>query len=80
MEPLDLQNLVFTEDSHLPIIKEYAKRIGLGHTIDRIVDSQMELKPGLAVLGMVIDTLSGEAHCTGWSTSMKTRIQRFCSE
>ena len=61
MEPFDPKNMVFTEASHLPIIKEYAKRIGVVATIDRIVDSQMELAPGLAVLAMVIDTLSGRS-------------------
>jgi transposase len=59
MEPLD--NVIFTEAGHLPIIKEYAKRINLVGTVDRMVESQMELQPGLAVLAMVIDTLSGRS-------------------
>lgn len=58
MDPSDFQNLVFTEASHLPIVKEHAKRIGVIDTVDRMVESQMELKPGLA---MVIDTLSGRS-------------------
>jgi len=61
METSDFENLVFTEASHLPIVKEYAKRIGVVDTVDRVVDSQMELTPGLAVLAMVIDTLSGRS-------------------
>lgn len=61
METADFENLVFTEASHLPIVKEYAKRMGMIDTVDRTVDSQMELKPGLAVLAMVIDTLSGRS-------------------
>jgi hypothetical protein len=55
MEPFD--DVIFTEAGHLPIVKEYAKRINLVDTIDSVVESQMELKPGLAVLAMVIDTL-----------------------
>jgi hypothetical protein len=35
------------------------KKIGLVETIDRLVDTQMELNPGMAVFGMVLDTLSG---------------------
>ena len=61
MEPLNVDNLTFTEAGHLPIIKEYAKRINLVDTLDKMVNSQMELKPGLAVLAMVIDTLSGRS-------------------
>jgi transposase len=61
MEPFDVDNLTFTEAGHLPIIKEYAKRIALVDTVDRMVDSQMALRPGLAVLAMVIDTLSGRS-------------------
>jgi transposase len=61
METSDFENLVFTEASHLPIVKEYAKRMGVIDTVDRMVDSQMELTPGLAILAMVIDTLSGRS-------------------
>ena len=43
----------------MPIVKAYAQKIGLVETIDRMVGSQMELSPGMAVFGMVLDTLSG---------------------
>ena len=59
MENLNTDQMTFTEVRHLPIVKEYAKRINLVETINQIVDSQMDLSPGMAVLAMVLDTLSG---------------------
>jgi transposase len=56
-----LEEPIFTEARHLPIIKHFAKRINLVDTIDRLVDSQMEISPGLTVLAMVLDTLSGRS-------------------
>ena len=52
-------NLTFSEVGHLPIVKDFAKKIKLVETIDAMVDSQMELSPGITVLAMVLDTLSG---------------------
>lgn len=52
---------IYTEARHLPIIKHFAKRINLVDTIDRLVSSQMEISPGLTVLAMVLDTLSGRS-------------------
>jgi transposase len=59
MEQLIPENLTFTDVSHLPIVKEFAKRINLVDTINTMVESQMQLPPGQAVLAMVLDTLSG---------------------
>ena len=53
------ENLTFSDVGHLPIVKEYAKRIKLVETIDAMVDTEMELSPGMTVLAMVLDTLSG---------------------
>jgi hypothetical protein len=47
--------------NHLPIIKSYADRIGLVPTVNRLVDSEMEIDPGTVFLGMVLDTLSGRS-------------------
>ena len=47
----------FTDVRFLPIVREYAKRINLVETVNQMVDSQMELSPGDAILAMVIDTL-----------------------
>ena len=59
MENLVPENLTFSEVGHLPIIKDFAQKIGLVETLDAMVDSEMELSPGIAVLAMVLDTLSG---------------------
>jgi len=53
------ENLTFSEVGHLPIIKDFAKKIRLVETLDAMVDSQMEISPGITVLAMVLDTLSG---------------------
>jgi transposase len=52
-------NLTVSEVGHLPIIKDFAKKIRLVETLDAMVDSQMALSPGITVLAMVLDTLSG---------------------
>ncbi len=59
MGNINTEQMTFTEVRHLPIVKEYAKRLNLVETIDQMVNSQMELSPGIAVLAMVLDTLSG---------------------
>ena len=52
-------DLTFSEVGHLPIVKDFAKKIKLVETLDTMVDSQMELAPGVSVMAMVLDTLSG---------------------
>ena len=42
--------MTITDARHLPIVKAYAQKIGLVETIDKMVDSQMELSPGMAVI------------------------------
>ena len=59
MLPLNSDKMVITDARHMPIVKAYARRIGLVDTINTMVDTQMELSPGMAVLAMVLDTLSG---------------------
>lgn len=59
MTKLLSENLTFSEVGHLPIVKEFAKKIKLVETLDTMIDSQMDLSPGIAVLAMVLDTLSG---------------------
>ncbi len=59
MENLVPEHLTFSEVGHLPIIKDFAKKIKLVETLDAMVDSEMELSPGVAILAMVLDTLSG---------------------
>lgn len=59
MTKLVPENLTFSEVGHLPIVKDFAKKIKLVETLDALVDSQMDLSPGITVLAMVLDTLSG---------------------
>lgn len=59
MDQILPDNLTFCEVGHLPIVKQFAKHINLVETINTMVDSQMQLPPGEAVLAMVLDTLSG---------------------
>lgn len=51
--------LSYSDVRYLPIIKHFAKKINLVDTLDTMVSSQMDLSPGIAVLAMVLDTLSG---------------------
>ncbi len=44
---------------HLPVAAAYCRRLGLVDLVNEMVPSQMELKPGLVVQAMVLDTLSG---------------------
>jgi transposase len=44
---------------HLLIIKAFADDLNLVETINGLVSTEMEVKPGLIVLGLVLDTLSG---------------------
>lgn len=59
MTKLVPENLTFSEVGHLPIVKDFAKKIKLVETLNAMVDSEMDLSPGIAVLAMVLDTLSG---------------------
>jgi transposase len=59
MQLLNTEEIVITDAKHLPIVKAYAQKIGIVETINQMVDTQMELSPGYAILAMVLDTLSG---------------------
>jgi hypothetical protein len=59
MPPFTTENMIITDVRHLPIVKAYAQKIGLVETIDQMVDTQMEVSPGMVIFAMVLDTLSG---------------------
>lgn len=59
MELPSTEKWKFTDVQFLPIVKEYAKRLNLVETINSMVDSEMNLSPGDAVLAMIMDTVSG---------------------
>ena len=44
---------------HLPVAAAYCRCLGLVELIDHLVPTRMELRPGLVVQAMVLDTLSG---------------------
>jgi len=46
---------------HLPIVRAYADKIGLGEVVNQRVPTEMEVEPGTVVLGLVLDTLSGRS-------------------
>ena len=46
---------------HLPIIKEYANKLGIVDTINHLVPSEMDIDPGTIFLGLILDTLSGRS-------------------
>jgi hypothetical protein len=59
MQQLNTDQMIITDARHMPIVKHYGGKIGVVSTIDRMVDTQMELSPGIAILAIVLDTLSG---------------------
>jgi hypothetical protein len=55
------QVITAAQVNHLPIIAHYARRLGLVEIVNRLVPVEMEVEPGLIVLGLVLDTLSGRS-------------------
>jgi hypothetical protein len=46
---------------HLLIVKAFVDDLDLVETVNRLAPSQMAVKPGLMVLGLVLDTLTGRS-------------------
>ena len=46
---------------HLPTAAAYCRRLGLVEVVNDIVASQMDIRPGIVVQAMVLDTLSGRS-------------------
>ena len=46
---------------HLLIMKSFADDLDLVETVNRLAPTQMTVKPGTIVLGLVLDTLSGRS-------------------
>jgi len=55
------QAITAAQINHLPIVASYARRLGLVEIVNRLVPVEMEVEPGIIVLGMVLDTLSGRS-------------------
>jgi hypothetical protein len=45
----------------VPIVKQFTRQTGLVDTVDAIVDTQIELSPGVTVPSMVLDGLSSRS-------------------
>jgi len=44
---------------HLPIVKEFAMKLGIVEIVNELAPSQMDEDPGTIFLAMILDTLSG---------------------
>jgi len=55
------QAITAAQINHLPIVASYARRLGLVEMVNRLVPVEMDVEPGIIVLGMVLDTLSGRS-------------------
>jgi transposase len=55
------QEISAAQVNHLPIVAHFARRLGLVQIVNRLVSTRMEVEPGLIVLGLVLDTLSGRS-------------------
>jgi transposase len=50
-----------SEVHHWPIVRAYAERLGLRALINRLCPTEREFEPGLMVMAMIVDTLSGRS-------------------
>lgn len=49
------------QHGHLPMVAAYCRRLGLVDLVNSMVETKMDLSPGLVVQAMVLDTLSGRS-------------------
>lgn len=55
----ELKEAKVYEYGHLPMVAAYCRSLGLVERVNHLVQSQMQLQPGLVVQAMVLDVLSG---------------------
>ena len=70
LEPLAQADIY--NHGYLPVAAAYCRRLGLIELVDRMVATQMSLRPGLVVQAMVLDVLSGRTPLY--------RVENFLSE
>lgn len=58
---LHAQAIHIAQVNHLPMVADFARRLGLVDIVNRLVPVEMEVEPGIIVLAMVLDTLSGRS-------------------
>lgn len=61
IDPLSSLDIDAQQVDHLLIVKAFADDLELVETVNRLVPTQMGVKPGSIVLGLVLDTLSGRS-------------------
>jgi len=54
-----IKSMEIWRTDHLPIIRAYCDKIELVQTINNIVPTEMKIKPGIIVKGLIFDTLAG---------------------
>jgi transposase len=64
--------LSYADVGFLPIVAAFVKKIGVAEEVDRLCAMESDVRPGVVVTAMILDTLSGR--------SPLYRFERFCSE
>jgi transposase len=55
------KNIDVCQTDHLPVIAAFCRELSIDKIVNRLVPSEMNLDPGTAVIGMILDTLSGRS-------------------
>jgi transposase len=64
--------LSYANVGFLPMVAAFVKKIGVAEEVDRLCAMESDVRPGVVVSAMILDTLSGR--------SPLYRFERFCSE
>jgi transposase len=63
--------LSYADVGFLPMVAAFVKKIGVAEEVDRLCSMESDVRPGVVVSAMILDTLSGR--------SPLYRFERFCS-
>jgi transposase len=63
--------LSYADMGYLPMVAAFVKKIGVAEEVDRLCAMESDVRPGVVVSAMILDTLSGR--------SPLYRFERFCS-
>lgn len=64
--------LSYADVRFLPIVAAFVKKIGVAEEVDRLCVMESDVRPGIVVSAMILDTLSGR--------SPLYRFERFCAQ
>jgi transposase len=64
--------LSYADVRFLPIVAAFVKKIGVAEEVDRLCAMESDVRPGIVVSAMILDTLSGR--------SPLYRFEKFCEE